>query len=57
MLHAKVAAVLDIRVYFRDTHGPWRSGTNENTNGPLRQYFPKGVDLGIFPEDYLDAVG
>lgn len=42
--------------HFRDTHGPWRRGANENTNGPLRQYFPKGVDLGIFPEDYLDAV-
>ena len=54
--HLKIGAVLDLQVYFCDPHSPWQRLTNENTNGLLRQYFPKGTDLSIYPEEYLDAV-
>ena len=55
-LHGKISVALDMDVYFCDPHSPWQRGANENTNGLLRQYFPKGTDLSIFPEEYLDAV-
>lgn len=54
--HEKIGAALDMQVYFCDPHSPWRRGTNENTNGLLRQYFPKGTDLSVCPEGCLDAV-
>ncbi|MBG9299619.1 IS30 family transposase, partial [Corynebacterium belfantii] len=55
-LHKKISTSLDMDVFFCDPHCPWQRGTNENTNGLLRQYFPKATDLSQYPEDYLDAV-
>ena len=54
--HVAIAAAADLDIYFCDPHSPWQRGTNENTNGLLRQYFAKGTDLSIFPADYLDYV-
>ena len=54
--HAEITAATNLPVYFCDPHSPWQRAVNENTNGLLRQYFPKGVDLAQFGKDHLDAV-
>ncbi|WP_082703169.1 IS30 family transposase [Mycobacterium sp. IS-1496] len=54
--HLAIAAAADLDIYFCDPHSPWQRGSNENTNGLLRQYFPKGTDLSLHGPGILDNV-
>jgi IS30 family transposase len=55
-LHHQIAVQADLPVYFCDPGSPWQRGTNENTNGLLRQYFPKGSDLSTHTPEHLAAI-
>ena len=54
--HKRFTLATDVQVYFCDPRSPWQRGSNENTNGLLRQYFPKGTDLSAFSQAYLNRI-
>jgi IS30 family transposase len=55
-MHKELSRRTDIAVYFCDPHSPWQRGSNENTNGLVRQYLPKGSDLSGYSQEQLDAI-
>jgi len=54
--HKSFSVATDVKVYFCDPHSPWQRGSNENTDGLLRQYFPKKTDLSGYTQAQLDRV-
>ena len=54
--HTDITLATDMAIYFCDPHSPWQRGSNENTNGLLRQHFPKGTNLRQHSAEHLTAV-
>ncbi len=54
--HKRFTLATDIQVYFCDPQNPWQRGSNENTNGLLRQYLPKGIDISDISQAKLNAI-
>jgi IS30 family transposase len=54
--HRQISLATELDIYFCDPHSPWQRGSNENTNGLLRQYFPKGTNLPVHSKQHLEEV-
>ena len=54
--HKRFTVATDVQVYFCDPRSPWQRGSNENTNGLLRQYFPRGTDFSRVSQGYLNGI-
>ena len=56
MVPLRLARATNVQVYFCDPRSPWQRGSNENTNGLLRRYFPRGTDFSRISQNYLNAI-